>query len=145
LQKKIHASVKKVAQGEFVRFEATHIAKDGTLRDIDFSLKPVKNVSGKVIYMIPEGRDITERKKLEEALRNSYAELELRVKVRTAELSRANENLQNEISQRRQIAEELNSRMHDLERFSEFAVDRELKMEELEKKVKELETKLKAK
>ncbi|MDD5634174.1 MAG: PAS domain S-box protein [Candidatus Omnitrophica bacterium] len=62
LQEKLKKAIKSVAQGEFVRFEATHVAKDGSLRYIDFSLKPVKDESGKVIYMIPEGRDITENK-----------------------------------------------------------------------------------
>jgi len=66
LQKKLQQAIKKVAQGEFFRFEATHMAKDGTLHYVDFSLKPVKDKKGKVIFMIPEGRDITERKKAEE-------------------------------------------------------------------------------
>jgi PAS domain S-box-containing protein len=144
MQQKLRDSIKRVAAGEFVRFEATHIDKDGSLHYIDFSLKPVKDESGKVIFMIPEGRDITERKKLERELKESYAELGLRVKVRTAELSKANEDLHKEISQRRQVEEELNERMQDLERFSKFAVDRELKIEELENKIKELEERLKA-
>ena len=63
LQNKLRKAIKAVAGGEFVRFEATHIGKDGTLHDMDFSLKPVKDEKGKVIFMIPEGRDITERKK----------------------------------------------------------------------------------
>ncbi len=63
LQEKLRQAIRKVAQGEFVRFEATHIAKDGTLHYVDFSLKPVKDKNGKVIFMIPEGRDITEQKK----------------------------------------------------------------------------------
>lgn len=88
--------------------------------------------------------DITERRKMEEDLRNSSKELELRVNVRTEELSKANEDLHKEISQRSQIEEELKARMQDLERFSKFAVDRELKMEELEKKIKELEERLKS-
>ncbi|MDD5194562.1 MAG: PAS domain S-box protein [Candidatus Omnitrophica bacterium] len=45
----------------------------------------------------------------------------------------------------KKMQDELKERMKDMERFSKFAVDRELKMEELEKKVKELEEKLKAK
>ncbi|MCK9572054.1 MAG: PAS domain-containing protein [Candidatus Omnitrophica bacterium] len=114
LQEKLREATKKAAAGEFIRFEATHMAKDGSLRNIDFSLKPAKDESGKVIFLIPEGRDITDRKKLEEALRESYAELELRVRVRTAELSKANDDLQNEISQRRQVEEELKKRMQDL-------------------------------
>jgi len=66
LQEKLRKAIKKVAQGEFFRFEATHKTKDGTLHYVDFSLKPVKDKKGKVIFMIPEGRDITERKKAEE-------------------------------------------------------------------------------
>jgi len=71
LQEKLRQAIKSVAQGEFVRFEATHTAKDGSLHDVDFSLKPVKDESGRVIYMIPEGRDITERKKAEEEIKEA--------------------------------------------------------------------------
>ena len=49
-----------------------------------------------------------------------------------------------DITDSKKIQDELREKMRDLERFSEFAVDRELKMEELEKKVKELEERLKA-
>ncbi len=66
LQEKLRKAIKKVAQGEFFRFEATHLDKNGAVHYVDFSLKPVKDKSGKVIYMIPEGRDITEYKKSEE-------------------------------------------------------------------------------
>ena len=48
------------------RFKVTHMAKDGTLHNVDFSLKPVKDDNGKVIFIIPEGRDISESKKAEE-------------------------------------------------------------------------------
>ncbi|MFC1620718.1 PAS domain-containing protein [Candidatus Omnitrophota bacterium] len=49
-----------------------------------------------------------------------------------------------DISERKKIQKELSEKMQDLERFSKFSVDRELKMEELEKKLKELEEKPKA-
>ena len=65
LQEKLQQAIKKVAHGEFFRFEVTHMAKDGTLHNVDFSLKPVKDENGKVVFIIPEGRDITERKKAE--------------------------------------------------------------------------------
>ena len=41
---------------------------------IDFSLKPVKNDQGKVMLLTAEGRDITERKRSEEALKRSELE-----------------------------------------------------------------------
>ncbi|MDD4182527.1 MAG: PAS domain S-box protein [Candidatus Omnitrophica bacterium] len=66
LQEELRKAIKKVAQGAFVRFEATHLNKDGVLHYVDFSLKPIKDKSGKVIFMIPEGRDITEHRKAKE-------------------------------------------------------------------------------
>jgi len=48
-----------------------------------------------------------------------------------------------DITESKKIQDELKEKIRDLERFSKFAVDRELKMEELEKKVKELEERLK--
>ena len=71
LQKKLRQAVIKVAQGEFVRFEATHPAQDGTIHYIDFSLKPVKDEAGKVIFLIPEGRDITDLKQIEQDMREN--------------------------------------------------------------------------
>ena len=71
LQAKVRDAVKRVADGDFVRFEATHPAKDGSLHFVDFSLKPVRDDTGKIILLLPEGRDITERKKAEAALRES--------------------------------------------------------------------------
>jgi hypothetical protein len=62
--------------GELVRFEATHLDKDGVLHYVDFSLKSVKDESGKVIFIIPEGRDITEHKKVEEEQKVLLKDLE---------------------------------------------------------------------
>lgn len=71
LQERLRNAVKEAANGYFVRFEATHLASDGSLRYIDFSLKPVKDEAGNVTLLIPEGRDITDRKLAELALRES--------------------------------------------------------------------------
>jgi PAS domain S-box-containing protein len=49
-----------------------------------------------------------------------------------------------DITDDKKIQDELKEKMRDLERFSQFAVDRELKMEELEKKTRDLEARLKA-
>lgn len=65
----IREDIKVAAAGKLVHDEAIHIAKDGSIHTIDFTLKPVKNEQGQVIFLIPEGRDITERKEAEEKLR----------------------------------------------------------------------------
>lgn len=71
LQERLKEGIQRAASGEIVRFEATHKAADGNLAYIDFSIKPVVDSKGEIIYLIPEGRDITERKYAEEALRES--------------------------------------------------------------------------
>ncbi len=59
-------AVERAARGEFVRFETTHPTADGEIRHIDFSLSPVRDDDGHVIYIVPEGRDITEIRRAEE-------------------------------------------------------------------------------
>ena len=71
LQNKLRESIKSAAAGEEVRFEASHPAADGSLRYVDFSLKPVKNEQGDILYLIPEGHDITERKQYALKLKES--------------------------------------------------------------------------
>ena len=51
--------------------------------------------------------DITQRKQAEEALKKAHDELERRVKSRTVELTKANEQLQREAAERRRAEEEL--------------------------------------
>lgn len=91
LQEKVRAAVQEAAGGKLVRFEATHAMQDGRFRCIDFSLKPVIDAEGRVVQLIPEGRDITDRKRAEEALRKAKDELEARVAERTSELIVAKE------------------------------------------------------
>jgi PAS domain S-box-containing protein len=58
--------VRRAACGEFVRFQYQFINAEGSIRTIDFSLKPVFDDRGNVSMLIPEGRDVTD---LEEARR----------------------------------------------------------------------------
>jgi len=71
IQECLRAAVRTAATGELVRFEATNLAADGTIHTLDVSLKPVKDDEGRVILLIPEGRDISERKQAEEALKEA--------------------------------------------------------------------------
>lgn len=77
LQQQLRDAVGCAATGETVRFEATHPAADGSLRQVDFSLKPVFDAAGKVASLVAEGRDITERKLTEQILATHKQVLEM--------------------------------------------------------------------
>ena len=95
----------------YVRYEHLPLeTKDGHLIDVEF----VSNV-----YLVDKEkiiqcniRDITLRKQAEEALQKAYAEMDLRVKERTEELIRANQQLLQEIEDRKQAEESLQGSAH---------------------------------
>jgi len=68
---------------------------------------PVFNRKGEPEYLLGISVDITARKQVEEELQGAHAELEARVKERTAELLRANEELKREVADRKQAEEAL--------------------------------------
>ena len=68
-QVKVNAAIDEAKRGRFVRYEAEHTGADGRVTVIDFSISPVKDESGEVVLLVPEGRDITERKQAEERTR----------------------------------------------------------------------------
>lgn len=65
-QEALKQAVKDAASGKFVRFQTSHIGKGGEAITIDFSIKPVLDDYGKVLYLLPEGRDMTEQKRAQE-------------------------------------------------------------------------------
>jgi PAS domain S-box-containing protein len=69
VQERLKAAIAEAAQGRFVRYETQHRRADGALVPFDFSLKPVTDEAGQVVLLIPEGRDISARKRLEEGQR----------------------------------------------------------------------------
>ncbi|OUL34362.1 hypothetical protein BV372_14090 [Nostoc sp. T09] len=104
-QAQLQQAIAKAAQGEFVRYEVDVQGAGNTVATIDFSLKPVWDSAGNVTLLIPEGRDITQRKQAETALRQLTEELEARVTARTAELAVTNESLRRSEARFRQLIE----------------------------------------
>ncbi|MEZ6062337.1 MAG: PAS domain S-box protein [Planctomycetaceae bacterium] len=83
LQQRLKTAIRAAANGEFDRFEATHPAADGSTIFVDFSVKPARDDDGNIVYLIPEGRDVT-------VLKQVQADLE----ARSLELQRSNEELE---------------------------------------------------
>jgi PAS domain S-box-containing protein len=77
LQQQLQQAIVKAATGELVRFEAEHILANGISIFVDFSLKPVFDETGKVVMLIPEGRDISDRKQAELKIREQSALLDV--------------------------------------------------------------------
>ena len=65
LQEQLKQGIEDAGDGKFVRFDATHFDENGEIHYFDFSLKAIKDENGDVFLIVPEGRDITGRKKTE--------------------------------------------------------------------------------
>jgi PAS domain S-box-containing protein len=67
MQTRIQDAVRLGAAGEFVRFEISQRGRGDSILDVDFSLTPVKDDAGRVVGLIPEGRDVTQLKAAQRA------------------------------------------------------------------------------
>jgi PAS domain S-box-containing protein len=71
LQTTAKKAIAQAARGQFVRFEVCAPDANGTFTTFDISIKPILDEVGQVVLLIVEGRDISERKQVEEALKKS--------------------------------------------------------------------------
>ena len=67
-QTQLQAAIAQAVQGKFMRYEVDVLGESNRTATIDFSIKPIFDASGKVEYLIVEGRDISDRKLAQEAL-----------------------------------------------------------------------------
>lgn len=73
--KRLH---QKVISGEEVRgLETQKLRKDGSMFDASVTLSPIKDTEGNVVAIVGVERDISERKRMEEAIRESEAKYRL--------------------------------------------------------------------
>jgi len=84
--------------------ERWHIRQDGSRFYASGVLTLLQD--GALMGYVKVARDLTERIRLEEDLRRSYEEMELKVAERTRELKEANQSLQAEVTERKQSEEE---------------------------------------
>ena len=112
--------IRKIIKQGYDRFESKHRCKDGKLIDVEISTNYLDIGEGRFFVFV---REITERKHTEEQLKKAHRELELRVQRRTAELARANENLQKEIEEHKQTEEALAGERHLLRTLIDLMPD----------------------
>ena len=84
-----------IKRGEFVEhFETERMRRDGGLIAVSVTVTPIKDAHGQVIAFSKVARDITEHKRVAEAIRQLNTELEQRVTERTTQLQAVNNELE---------------------------------------------------
>jgi PAS domain S-box-containing protein len=97
-----------IKRGENARLsESVHVKKDGNLIHVSLNPSLVKDESGRIVGFATIVRDITEEKRMRDALARDHVELEQRVAERTRELEIANASLAREMMERTEIEEDL--------------------------------------
>ncbi|MBD2346449.1 PAS domain S-box protein [Anabaena subtropica] len=77
-QEQLRQAIALAGKGEFIRYEVDVLGANNQVATIDFSLRPLRDETEKVVLLIPEGRDISEQ---QAALRDRQrAEQELQQK-----------------------------------------------------------------
>lgn len=99
-----------IRSGKSCRFEDE---REGII--FDNTIYPVVDTGGRVVQLAVYGRDITTEKRAEEELRKHRDQLEGLVKKRTAELSKANKQLKQEIEEHKQADKELQEKQKELD------------------------------
>jgi PAS domain S-box-containing protein len=76
LQAQLQQSIFLAASGKFIRYEMYYPNPSGDLVDIDFTLQPVFDEKGRVVTILAEGHDITERQQSQADLEQRNQELD---------------------------------------------------------------------
>ena len=111
------AVFKECLKKDFVEnFEITFAGKNNIKIPSLINIRLIRDVDGKPVAVIPVIRDMRQIRNLIYELKQAKVELEVKVSERTLELR---------------------DKIKDLEKFNRFAVDRELRIMELKKKIKD--------
>jgi PAS domain S-box-containing protein len=79
IQQQLREAIARAARGESSRYDVQVHAAEGHLIDIDFSLQPVRDETGEVMFLVPSATVIAERKQTENALRESNEKFQVLV------------------------------------------------------------------
>jgi PAS domain S-box-containing protein len=121
IQETLRSAVWRASQGEFIRYDVEVYGRAHGKETIiiDFSMIPVKDEAGNVVFIVPEGRDITEKKAYELEIAQKNSDLQsmlLNLNSSKKELFEANKKLA-------QMNEELERRVE--KRTEELAAARD--------------------
>ena len=110
------AAIDRMLSGrKITMFETKRLARDGRVLDVQISSTLFQNQQGLPVGNIVTLRDISARKKAEEALQLYHDQLEELVQARTAELADTNRRLKQQIDERKRAEEALKAQSSHLE------------------------------
>ena len=95
------------------------VRKDRTQFHVQLECILIKDIQGNITQTRTAISDISERKRVEEVLRNAHTELERRVEDRTGELVEANEELKTEIEERKRVELELRKALSEIKQLKD--------------------------
>ncbi|PSB43455.1 PAS domain S-box protein, partial [Chamaesiphon polymorphus] len=81
LQQQLKAAIDRAGNGEFSRYEVQFPIPNGTTMTTDFSMKPVLDEADRVLMLVAEAHDITERKRAERDLQEAQERLQAGIEV----------------------------------------------------------------
>jgi PAS domain S-box-containing protein len=112
--KEAAAEASRSGVGRRIEYRMRH--RDGSWRVLESTASTILDAKGRVDKLVIVNRDITDRKRAEEALQEYKTHLEELVATRTAELMRANEQLQRDVTERKEVQRELTCKLEELAR-----------------------------
>lgn len=95
-----------------------NVTKSGNIIHCEWYNTSIRDSSGKLVSVLSQVLDVSERKRMEERLHKAKDELEERVRERTADLSRAVSLLREEVAQRTSAELSLRERSDQLHRLA---------------------------
>jgi PAS domain S-box-containing protein len=75
IQQQLRDAIARAAQGESSRFDLRARGVGDEVIDVDFSIQPLRDETGNVVFLIPSASVISERKQIEAALQTSLEEI----------------------------------------------------------------------
>jgi two-component system sensor kinase FixL len=73
MQDRMYEAIQSAAAGETVKFETTSPRADGQMATLNFSVRPIRDKAEKIVFLVTESDDITERRLAEEEARQHRA------------------------------------------------------------------------